>query len=40
MAFEIGEVERAMSSLAIVTLGICTVIFASDFPITYKPLRQ
>jgi predicted murein hydrolase (TIGR00659 family) len=30
-AFEIGEVEGAMSSLAIATSGICTVILASIF---------
>ena len=32
-AMELGEVEGAMSSLAIVVCGLCTVIGASIFPI-------
>ena len=33
---ELGEVEGAMSSLAIVVCGLCTVIGASIFPICGK----
>lgn len=34
-AMEMGEIEGAMSSLAIAVAGLCTVIFASVFSIIY-----